>query len=128
MSTTKAFIIAHLPPELQQEWLQHVRDFDTAHPGCHFEIGVDLPPDAPPIAEAVDMLRVDPALTFTKIYERKAASAPGPGAGSLRTKLVLLLASLEMLGETEMGHLTYAQASQFHAATDALRLLVEVSE
>jgi hypothetical protein len=36
--TVKIFTVAHLPPELRQVWLQHLRDFDTAHPGCHFEV------------------------------------------------------------------------------------------
>jgi hypothetical protein len=67
---TKVFIIAHIPPELEQAWLQHVRDFDTAHSGCHIEIGVEPSSDVP-ITEAVEMLRIDPALTFTKIYDRK---------------------------------------------------------
>ena len=65
---SKLFIIAHIPAALERELLQHVRDFDTAHPGCHFEIGVDGPERS--IVEMVEALRVDPALTFTKIFER----------------------------------------------------------
>jgi hypothetical protein len=40
-----------------------------ANPGCHFEIGVDAPDE--PLAAMVERLRIDPALTFTKIFERK---------------------------------------------------------
>ena len=64
----KVFITAHVPPELQRAFLQHVRDFDTAHPGCHFEIGIDGPDIQ--LAEAVEQLRIDPALTFATIFER----------------------------------------------------------
>jgi hypothetical protein len=31
-------IKAELPDELAQAWLQHIRDFDAANPGCHFQI------------------------------------------------------------------------------------------
>lgn len=30
--------VADVPDELAQEWLQHMRNFDIAHPGCHFEV------------------------------------------------------------------------------------------
>jgi hypothetical protein len=65
----KIFTIAHVPPELGQAWLQHLRDFDVGHPGCHFEVGLEAPDLT--IAEAIEMARLDPALTFTKIFERK---------------------------------------------------------
>jgi len=29
---------AHVPAELAAAWLAHLRDFDNAHPGCHFEV------------------------------------------------------------------------------------------
>lgn len=66
----KVFTIAHVPKELQQQWLQHLRDFDVAHPGCHFEVMMDCAPDIS-IEEAVARVRVEPTLTFTKIFERK---------------------------------------------------------
>jgi hypothetical protein len=66
----KIFTVAHVPPELHQPWLQHLRDFDTAHPECHFEVAVDAPPDQS-ISDMVEALKVEPALTFTKIFERK---------------------------------------------------------
>lgn len=64
----KIFTCAHLPEPLQQQWLQHLRDFDTKHPGCHFEVGIDGPEAT--TAEMVRMLRVEPGLTFTKIFDR----------------------------------------------------------
>lgn len=64
----KIFTVAHVPEALSQAWLQHLRDFDTAHPGCHFEVGVDGPEAS--FADMLKMLRVEPDLTFTKIYER----------------------------------------------------------
>jgi hypothetical protein len=66
----KIFTIAHVPEELQQAWLQHLRDFDSSHSGCHFEVALDAP-DAS-LEEMVERLRVEPSLTFTKIFERKA--------------------------------------------------------
>ena len=66
---TKVFTIAHIPQELTQAWLQHLRDFDIAHAGCRFEVAADAP-DAT-LAQMIEALRVDPALTFTTIFERK---------------------------------------------------------
>lgn len=67
---TVIFTRAHVPTELQREWLQHLRNFDTLHPGCHFEVMIDGAPDVP-ITEAVRMCRVDPELTFQQIFDRK---------------------------------------------------------
>ena len=71
---SKIFTVAHVPPELEQKWLQHLRDFDSANPGCHFEVGVDGPEET--VATMVKRLRVEPGLTFSKIFER-AKWAPG---------------------------------------------------
>jgi hypothetical protein len=60
-----------VPEELQQAWLQHLRDFDTAHPGCHFEVGIDGPE-----ATSAERIRVEPGLTFTKIFERTKWQKP----------------------------------------------------
>lgn len=65
---TKVFVIAHLPANLDRKFIQHVRNFDTANPGCHFEMGVEGPDLT--MGEMVERLRVEPALTFTKIFER----------------------------------------------------------
>jgi len=71
--TTKIFTIAHLPPGLEHDWLQHLRDFDTAHPGCHFEIMADTPTLSLP--EIVEMIRVNPDLSFSEILLRDKNSA-----------------------------------------------------
>jgi hypothetical protein len=70
----KIFTVAHVPEALQQKWLQHLRDFDTANPGCHFEVGIDGPDE--PMATMLKRLTVEPGLNFTKIFER-AKWAPG---------------------------------------------------
>jgi hypothetical protein len=72
--TVKIFTVAHVPEELQQAWLQHLRDFDTAHPGCHFEVGVDGPDM--PLADMVRLVQVEPGLTFTQIFERTKWRTP----------------------------------------------------
>lgn len=65
----KVFTVAGLPAELQQTWLQHLRDFDTAHPGCHFQVCIDAPDVS--MADMVERLKVEPALSFTEMFERK---------------------------------------------------------
>jgi hypothetical protein len=62
--------VAHVPDDLVQTWLQHLRDFDTTHPGCHFEVMADAPTMA--LAQLVEIMRVNPSLTFTEIIERNA--------------------------------------------------------
>ena len=64
----KIFTVAHVPQSLSQAWLQHLRDFDLAHPGCHFEVMADSP--GIPLKDMVEMVKVDPALSFTEIIER----------------------------------------------------------
>jgi hypothetical protein len=64
----KVFTVAHVPPDLAQSWLQHLRDFDTAHPACRFEVMTDAP--NVPLAEIMEMVKVEPALTFTDIFDR----------------------------------------------------------
>lgn len=68
MAPRKVFLVAHLPPDLERAWLQHVRDFDVAHPGCHFEIAADAPELS--LREMVEMLRVEPELTFQELFSR----------------------------------------------------------
>ena len=63
------FTRAHVPGELGAAWLQHLRDFDTAHPGCHFEVMVDGMNT--PMAEMVEMLRVTPELSFSLMFNRE---------------------------------------------------------
>jgi hypothetical protein len=57
-----------VPDELMQQWLQHLRDFDTAHTGCHFEVAAET--DAiVPVSDMLAMLRVEPALSFIEAYK-----------------------------------------------------------
>jgi len=67
---TKIFTIAEVPHGLEQAWLQHLRDFDTAHPDCHFVVAADALTHS--MAEMVDMLKIEPGLTFQQIFEREA--------------------------------------------------------
>jgi hypothetical protein len=64
----KVFIIGHVTPDLERAFLQYVRDFDTNHPGCHFQIAVHGP--SMTIEEMMEAVRIDPPLTFTKVFER----------------------------------------------------------
>ena len=68
MAQMKVFIIAHVPEELLQSWLQHVRDFDVAHAGCHFEIVADCPDMS--LKDMLLHLSIDPSLTFTALIDR----------------------------------------------------------
>ena len=70
----KIFTRATMPEALQQKWLQHLRDFDTANPDCHFDVGIDGPDE--PFADMLKRLHVEPGLTFTKMYERAKWSKP----------------------------------------------------
>lgn len=66
---TKIFTLATVPDDLAQAWLQHLRDFDTAHPGCHFEVFADALDMS--LAEMVATLTVEPELTFTELVQRR---------------------------------------------------------
>lgn len=70
----KIFTVAHVPPDLQREWLQHLRNFDVEHPGCHFEVAVDSPDEN--LHEMMQRLSVEPKLTFTKIFTRTKWEKP----------------------------------------------------
>lgn len=67
----KIFTIAEVPQGLEQKWLQHLRDFDTAHPDCHFVVCQDAPDTT--MAEMMESLKVEPALTFTEIFKRQSS-------------------------------------------------------
>jgi hypothetical protein len=69
---TRVFTIAHVPQSLEKEWLQHLRDFDVAHPGCHFEVVVDAPHHS--FHEIVQMLEVNPGIPLQAILQRKKPS------------------------------------------------------
>ena len=67
--TTTIFTRATVPDGLSQKWLQHLRDFDAANPGCHFEVFVDTPDRS--MDEVIKLVQVEPGLNFTRIFERK---------------------------------------------------------
>ena len=67
----KIFTIAEVPRGLELAWLQHLRDFDTANPECHFVVCEDVP-DAT-MAEITEMIKVEPSLTFTEIFKRQSS-------------------------------------------------------
>lgn len=69
---TKVFTVAHIAADLEQAWLQHLRDFDTANPDCHFEVIAEAP-DAT-LSEMVGMLQVNPGLSVMQVISRKAPS------------------------------------------------------
>jgi len=71
----KIFTIAEVPGNLMQSWLQHLRDFDTQYPGCHFMVAADAP--TMPMTEMIEMLRVNPSLTFEQILTRQQEKANG---------------------------------------------------
>ena len=56
----KITTVAHVPDALAQAWLQHLRDFDTAHPGCHFEVFANAPGMA--TRDMLAALDIDPPL------------------------------------------------------------------
>lgn len=64
----EVFIRASVPDDLRQQWLQHLRDFDTAHPGCHFEIMADCPDM--PMTQVIESLRVNPGFKFSDFFPR----------------------------------------------------------
>lgn len=72
MSRVKIFTVASVPTGLAKAWLQHLRDFDTAHPGCHFELAADTPDIT--MAEVLELLQLDPPLDLQAIFDRKPKS------------------------------------------------------
>lgn len=58
-----------VPDELQQAWLQHLRDFDAAHPGCHFEIVAEG--EGKTIGDIMRVVDIHPALDWQFVARRK---------------------------------------------------------
>jgi hypothetical protein len=69
---SRVFIRATVPDDLLQEFVQHIRDFDATHADCEFEVMADCPDMS--VEKMVGALRVEPALSFTEILERKKPS------------------------------------------------------
>lgn len=70
--TVRILTRANVPDELANAWLQHLRDFDSAHPGCHFEILADAPDMA--LADVMKVLTVDPPLPFGGVFKKSEAA------------------------------------------------------
>jgi len=64
----KIHTIADVPVDVADAWLQHLRDFDTAHPGCHFQVFA-LAPEMT-IEEVRHMMDIDPPLPVKNIYRK----------------------------------------------------------
>lgn len=65
---SKIYTAADVPDDLMQQWLQHLRDFDIAHPGCHFQVFADVPDM--PVGQVIEMLQVSPSLNVTGVYQQ----------------------------------------------------------
>ena len=56
----KIIIRADVPDDLLQAWMQHLRDFDSTHPGCcHFKVTGHTELST---SEVMEMLDIDPPL------------------------------------------------------------------
>jgi thioesterase domain-containing protein len=64
----KIYTVAHLPDDLVQAWHQHLRNFDTQHPGCHFEVMSEF--EQATVSEMMDALEVDPKIPL-RWFRRK---------------------------------------------------------
>jgi len=69
VAALKIFTVATVPDELANAWLQHLRDFDTKHKDCHFEVMADAPDMS--MKDMVKAVTINPELSFTKIIQRK---------------------------------------------------------
>ena len=67
---TKIFTMAEVPDELAQAWLQHLRDFDTAHADCHFRVLTES--DAKQTIEEMrdKLAAISPGFPFQSIFKR----------------------------------------------------------
>ena len=65
--TLQVALVADVSVELLQPFLQHIRDFDIKHPGCHFEIVGDM--QGVSVAEMLEKLRVNPNLKIVHVVE-----------------------------------------------------------
>jgi hypothetical protein len=59
---------AYVHSGLEQKWLQHLRDFDSANPGCHFKVNVASPEAT--MEDVIDMLTIAPGLEVVEILSR----------------------------------------------------------
>lgn len=67
----KVYTIAHVPEDLAQAWVQHLRNFDTQHPGCHFQVVADFGAAEAGMSKLLDTLKVEPEIPFRAFYRRR---------------------------------------------------------
>lgn len=65
----KITTVADVPDDLAHAWLQHLRDFDTAHPGCHFQVFANAPDMS--ARDALAALDINPPLPIKTVIPRK---------------------------------------------------------
>ena len=61
-------ILAHMPPAALNPFLQHIRDFDVAHPGCHFAVSADA--EGMSTDELQAAIKVEPPLPFMTVIRK----------------------------------------------------------
>ena len=64
----KIVTVAEVPVEFADAWMQHLRDFDTAHAGCHFRVVAE---SDGAVAEAMKMLDVKPEIPLTGFMRKQ---------------------------------------------------------
>ena len=67
----KITTVSHVPDELVEAWLQHLRDFDAAHDGCHFEVKATTELSTEDMMKAVGS--VSPEFDFMMKLDRKTS-------------------------------------------------------
>lgn len=60
---------ATVPQELANLYIQHLRDFDKRHAGCHLEIMLE--DSGITLTEALELILRQPGLTFQEVILRK---------------------------------------------------------
>jgi len=65
----KIMITTEIDDDLGPMLLQHIRDFDQAHPGCLFQIAVNAPELS--IEEMKELLNVDPPFAHTATMRKQ---------------------------------------------------------
>lgn len=63
----KVFVIAHIDAELAKAFTQHIRDFDVANPGNHFEIMHEGPDES--TVEMIEIMQITPGLKFSDFFK-----------------------------------------------------------
>lgn len=66
--TVRILTLVEIPEELSRDWLQHLRDFDDAHPGCHFKVAADAHDMS--LDELMEVVQLDPPLAFTSVFKK----------------------------------------------------------